>query len=126
MAYSKPDQWSHGDIPDAAAMNKYSDSLNAINAKTGVIGNQAQLWSYENFDAVNFANSDYYNVHQYRWLVYRGDGEIVDPSGAGDTVAVSGDGASILTYDLDEVSWLTQGKIYQLKDFVFCLEDNTP
>jgi len=123
MAYSKPDQWSHGDVPDATAMNKYSDSIAAIYAVANAVNMPAQLWSYENYDGTNFADSDYYLVHRYRWLVYRGDGEIVDPAGVGSNVNVSGSGTSILTYDLDEVSWLTPGKLYQLKDFVFALED---
>ncbi|KKN74835.1 hypothetical protein LCGC14_0387280 [marine sediment metagenome] len=126
MTYSKPRQWSHGDIPTAAIMNKYSDSLNAINASLSAVNMPAQLWSYENYDGTNFANSDYYMVHRYRYLIYRGNGEITDPSGVGDTVNVTGSGSSILTYDLKEISWLTPGKLYLPKDFVFCLEDKIP
>jgi len=125
MAYSKPDQWTHGDIPDAAAMNKYSDSLTAIYAVSNAVTMPAELWSYENFDVTNHANSNYYLVHRYRWLIYQGDGEIVDPSGVGATVTVSGSGTSILSYDLSDITWLTASKLYQLKDFVFCLEDKS-
>ena len=125
MAYSTPDQWTHGDIPTAAKMNKYSDSIVFLNDALGGASMAAQLWSYENYDGTNFANSDYYLTHRYRWLIFKGSGEIVDPGAVGDTVAVTAT-SGIETYDLNEVSWLTPGKLYQLKDFVFCLEDNLP
>ena len=32
MAYVAPPQWQHGDIPTAALMNRYRDSLNALKA----------------------------------------------------------------------------------------------
>lgn len=125
MAYSTPEQWSHGDVPTAAKMNKYSDSLNALYALANNATMPAQLWSYENFWPGTWDNSNYYFVHRYRWLIYRGDGEIVDPSGVGATVDVSGSGSDILAYDLDAIEWMTPGKLWQAKDFVFCLEDRT-
>lgn len=125
MAYSAPHRWTHGDIPDAGDnMQAYSDSLNYLE---GVLPssqwNPAQLWSYENWKVIH-ANSNYYLVRRKRYLIYRGDGEIVDPAGGGANVDVSGSGSAILAYDLDTIEWLTYGKLYNPKDFVFCFEDD--
>ena len=126
MAYSAPPHWTHGDEPDGAAIQTYADSLDYLH---GLIGdaahNFAVLWSYENVDA-GFAGSDFYLVHRFRWLIYRGDGELVDPSGAGETLTLSGDGVTLLAYDLDDVEWMTPGRLYIVKDCLFALEnDNT-
>lgn len=124
MAYSAPPHWVHGDEPTAALMQPYSDSLEAIH---DLVGDAARYyavpWNWEQVD-VDFAGSDFYLVHKFRWLVYQGDGELVDPSGAGETIVLSGSGASLLAYDLDGVDWLTPGRLYQCKDVVYCLENS--
>jgi len=43
---------------------------------------------------------------------------------AGETIVLSGSGASLLAYDLDGVDWLTPGRLYQCKDVVYCLENS--
>lgn len=123
MAYSAPTRWSHGDIPTAALMQPYSDDLNAIHAITGdAPRNYAVLWNFENVNP-SFAGSDFYFVHKRRWLIYRGNGELVDPSGAGATITLSGNGTALVAYDLDAVDWMTPGKLFQIKDCIVALEN---
>jgi hypothetical protein len=124
MAYSAPTRFSHGDIPTAALMQPYSDDLNFLEAALpSSQWNPAQLWSYENWNAIH-ENSNYYMVHAKRYLIYVGDGEIVDPAAGGENVDVSGDGDTVMSYDLDQVPWMTPGKLWNPKDFKFCFEDD--
>ena len=124
MSYAAPTRWKHGDTPTAALMQPYSDDLEALHAIVGdAPRNYAVLWSFDNVDP-DFAGSDFYFVHKRRWLIYRGDGELVDPSGAGTTITLSGSGTALLAYDLDGVDWMTPGKLYQCKDCVFALENS--
>ena len=125
MSYSAPDHWQHGDEPTAAAMNKYSDSLEALHA---ILGDAARHYLVpQNFDVEEPSlDHGFYGVHRLRWLIYRGDGELVDPSGAGATITLSGNGAAWIAYDLDGVEWMTPGRLYQLKDVIVAFEnDNT-
>lgn len=124
--YVAPTRWAHGDTPTATLLQPYSDDLETLHAVVGdAPRNYAVPWSFDNVD-VSFAGSDYYFVHKLRWLIYRGAGELVDPSGGGATITLSGNGTALIAYDLDGVDWMTPGKLYQAKDFYVCLEnDNT-
>lgn len=118
MAYTVPPQWAHGDYPTAANVNKFKTALDAVHDIVGDV----QL----NYPCITNLTVDkgYYFVHQYRWLHYRGDGEITDPAGAGDTVTISGDGNNFLVYDLLQVDWIYPGKLYEVKDVTMAAEDS--
>lgn len=118
MAYSVPDQWEHADVPTAAKMNKYSDSLNAINSWQGL---------YVGF-AIPKSNSEtLYIIHKWRWLWYMstsgGTATIVDPSGVNDDVTLADATSAMTVYDLSNVSWLVQGAAYKLTGFDYVSED---
>jgi hypothetical protein len=117
MAYAVPPTWQHGDYPTAVKIAKYKDGLDAIYATVGnvqlhpaVIRRMGEIESY-------------WLVNHYRWLIYRGDGGIHDPSGSGDTVALSGSGSTWLNYDLSQVDWIFPGKLYHVEDVLGCFED---
>src|SRR5690606_17500004 len=119
-AYSAPPTWVRGETVSAADINLYKTALDAAH---GLLGD----------DQFNFAvrqnnteDRGFFFQNRYRWLHYQGDGEIVDPSGTGETVTISGDGTNIVAYDLFNVSWLTQGVRYEVKDCVFACEDFDP
>lgn len=123
MSYSAPPRWAHGNTVSAASMQVYSDDITALYAALGGSGrNHALLWSYSNFNGTKFADSGFILVHRYQTLIYRGDGELVDPSGVGDTVNLEGDGTNLVYADLAAVDWLTPGKLYQVKDVVWAVE----
>lgn len=117
MAYVVPKEWQHGDYPTAAEMNKYKDGMDATHALTGDVKIHPAVLKNLTVD------KGYFFVHRHRWLIYRGDGEIVDPAGVGETVTIAGDGNAWLTYDLPQVTWLIPGKLYEVKDVVACFED---
>jgi hypothetical protein len=117
MAYAVPNEWAHGDYPTAAQMNKYKTGLDEIYTLTDDLKIHPAV-------LVNLTtDKGYYFVHRHNWLIYRGDGEIVDPLGAGETVTITGSGANWLAYELGQVEWLTSGKLYEVKDVVACFED---
>lgn len=121
MPYSVPFQWEHGDYPTAARMNLYKDGLDAIYATLG---------TYK----VNYAVArriapvqGYFFVHHHRWLIYRGNGRIEDPLEIGEDVSLSPpDTTNWYSYDLRQVDWLFEGKIYQVQAVEGCFEDVEP
>lgn len=121
MSYSVPPRWSHGDIPDATAMNKYSDSLDAIYAVLG----DAQMFFPAAAAIPAEDNDQHYLIHRYRWLWFEGAGAIEDPSGAGDDVTLSDDGAPTRV-DLRSVSWLAPGMLYKVTGSTWCMETRNP
>lgn len=118
MAYVAPPRWQHGNQPAADNMNLYKTALDALHDLIG----DAEL----NYPCITnlTTGKGFYFVHQYRWLHYRGDGEIVDPSGAGETVTISGSGNNFVVLDLMQVDWIYPGKLYEVKDVVAALEDS--
>lgn len=126
MAYTAPTRWGHGDQPNSANTQPYSDDLTVIHDIIGDEGrNYAVLWNADLWPASYGSMGAYYMQHRYRYLIYRGEGELEDPSGAGETIALSGDGSSLIAYDLNDVEWMTDGKLYRVDSCVVCLEINT-
>lgn len=123
MAYSTPDRWAHGDQPNATNMQKYSDSLNAIYALVG----DAEYF----FPAANLygGETDTHVIrHTYRWLFFVGDGTLEDPDAAGETITLTdgyGDGTEN-RYDLNSVTWLAPGKLYNVAECTWAMEDPDP
>ena len=117
MAYIAPNRWSHGDYPTAANMNKYKTGLDDIYARIGTVGiNPTVCFRKSGVES-------FWLMHQQRWLLYRGEGKIVDPAGAGEDVALSGAGAEWFSYDLLQVEWIYPGKLYHVDDLDACFED---
>lgn len=118
MAYATPEQWTHGEYPTAAKVNKYKTGLDEVYALLGTY--QINLATASRLSTVQ----GFYLVHHHRWLLYRDAGQIEDPSGVGEMVAISaaGDGGWT-SYDLTQVSWLTPGSVYQVQDVLCCFED---
>lgn len=121
MAYTPPEQWSHGDYPTAAKMNKYKDGLDAIYAAFG---------TYPINPAVARRISPtqgYYFLHSHRWLLYRGAGTIEDSAGVGETINLSeAEDMGWTNFDLDTIDWMRPGKLYQVQGVIACLEDYEP
>lgn len=117
MSYTPPKQWSHGDQPDAAELNKYSDGLTYLNSMIG--GSQLN-------PAVFYSQMEdgqlFYLVHKRRYLLYVSTGAIEDPAGVNASISL-GNTQAINVYDLEQVAWLTPGKLYRVKGCSCCIED---
>ena len=119
MAYQVPKQWSHGDQPTAADMQKYSDALNALNASFG-----SAFYNFATPYSLYDDTQEYYFVHARQYLIYTSTGTIEDPAGVEASVTLSSSGV-FNSYDLDQVGWLTYGMLYQVIGCSVCLESDT-
>ena len=118
MSYSTPKQWSHGDQPTAENMQKYSDSLNYLYAAIG----SGQLNFAVPYSRMEDAQ-EFWLVHKRRYLIYKSTGKIYDPTGANNPISLSNP-ADINVYDLEQIVWMTPGKLYRVVGCSVCMEDD--
>ena len=144
MAYSTPVQWSHGDTePTAAQLNKYKDNDVAIYAALGdemkiaPAGINAENGPYAGGTPDRRENSRLIFVHKYRWLYFRGTGDLYSFSAAAGTagddlssvqavadteVALTDSTNAMNLYDLSDVTWLSYGQAYQITGLDWAIE----
>jgi uncharacterized protein YcfL len=107
----------HGETLVAARLTQLAANLDAAHDRMG----DASL----NFPAANaIAGEDNdlaYMVHRYRWFWFKSSGTIVDPANAANTVTLTEDTEPTLM-DLNSVSWLYPGKLYQITGVTWCME----
>ena len=111
-----PKQWAHGDRVTHTEMNKYGTALTEAHDSLGDA-------------AVNplnliISNAEFCIRHTYRYLHYTSVGELVDPAGLRDNVALSEDdeiNKGVL--DLESLGWLSYGAIYYVTGVSACTED---
>jgi len=121
MAYERPKQWEHGDIPTDVDMNHYSNSLVYLEPFF-VVRNLFVAKRDNGGDGVTFTLQK-----RFRWLHYiiasaKDNGELQDPAGVQDNVVLDkGDGGWIVL-DLNTITWLTPGKLYFVKDAAVAVE----
>lgn len=126
MAYSRPAQWSHGDIPTAALLNIWLDNLDAIKAILDVTEPVpvAPVYMGDEDDA------EWSFVHLQRYLRYGDEAELYDPTNRA-AHSVSLPEPDVATgvkgvYDLDTISWLEYGMTYILEGCAWAMEDADP
>lgn len=125
MAYQTLPQWAHGDTVNAAAMNKYRDSLNAVRALSA-----GKLWIPATpvlwlgiLGAPDTSKYKYELMHKYRYLIYIGEGKLYSADESETTtLANSAGGTGTNTYDLEGVNWLSYGQRYIVKGVTVCME----
>jgi len=116
-SYTPPPQWSRGNAVTTTKINKYKTALDAAHS---YLVNQQMAWAArEN----NTEDRGFFIRNRWRWLHYVGNGEIVDPSGAGTTTEITGSGTEVQVYDLYSTDWMAQGMLYEVKDCTFAVED---
>lgn len=120
MAYAAITPFAHGQQLAAAPLTQLADNLDAIHA----ILEDVQKFYPAAAVVSGEPNDQHYFIHRYRWLWFKDTGAIVDPAGAGASVNVSGDTPTRV--DLRTVSWLTQGKLYQVTGCTWAMETRTP
>jgi hypothetical protein len=118
MAYQIPKHWTHGNIPTAADMNKYSDALNAIHAIVGDV-----LMARPSAHALAGVDNDYHVfVHRYRWLKYQSTGSIEDIGDpVNNTQDLAEDGEPTIL-DLNTIDWMYPGKLYAVTGCTYAQE----
>lgn len=118
MAYSKPTYWTHGDIPTAVNLNKYSADLNQIHTEIGDVA--------RNPASPKTTSGSYYTfVHRYRWLYFESTGKIESIDGS-QSVSISEQNDTVTLYDLDSVNWLYYGSLYKVTGVSFAVESLEP
>lgn len=117
MAYQVPNQWSHADRISATALNKYSDSIVAINAASVNGGLNFAIPYSTMIDA-----QEYWVVHSKPFLIYASTGVLVDPTGVNDDITLSSE-TTYNSYSVESVPWLFYGDIYKVVGCSVCFED---
>jgi hypothetical protein len=119
-AYTTPVNWSAGAPVPAANINRYKTGLDAAHE---LIGGVRVLQPVRQN---NTEDRGYFLWHQYRWLVYIGDGTINGPNGVAEDIALTGDGGNMVVYDLANVEWLSAGQLYEIEGCTVAMEDDLP
>ena len=125
MAYEIPKVWTHGDIPTAADMNKYSDGENAMYASGAfklhvpVTLSRFDLTILDTIWAIPAVTLVYTMVHRLRWLIYKGSGLM---SFGSDSATLTDHGGTN-TLDLETIGWLEYGMIYSITGVTWVVED---
>ena len=125
MAYETPPQWIHGNIVDATKMQKYSDSIVALNTAFGAN-------SLQNVAGVDVHGTDefwqdwgrWYFINTHRYLWYKGEGFITDPSDGSRQQALSETATDDTweRFDLSTVDWIYPGFLYEVTQVRGALE----
>jgi hypothetical protein len=117
MSWSTPPTWAHGDTVAHTDMQIYSDDENAIYAKMGSV-----LLNFPSANAIPGEDNDLaYMVHRYRWFWFKSNGTLVDPANSANTVTLTEDTEPTML-DLNSVSWLYPGKLYQITGVTWSME----
>ena len=116
MAYAVPPRWAHGDVTVSAAnMNKYSDSIVAIEARVGTAATSIATLG-------GWSEATIWLFHRDRYLYFMSNGAIVDPAAVGDSVTLTETDGWITVMDLDTVDWLVYGDLYKVTGVSWCQE----
>lgn len=123
MAYERPKQWEHGDIPTAADFNHYTNSLIYLNPFF-VVRAFHTARKDNGGDGVTFAVTK-----RFRWFHYivasgKDDGQIQDPAGVFEAVALDKGSGGWVVLDLNGIDWLTPGFLYLVEDVAVALESS--
>jgi len=127
MAYLPPPRWSHGGVNvSAARMNILSDDETDLNSRLGGDEHHA-VGKFELPPTPVVLVEPVAFVHLWRWLWYMtivGEtATISDPSGANPDTTLPDSDTVMVVYDLADVSWLTQGQVYELTGCQYGCED---
>lgn len=111
MSYTETDLFVHGEYPTAAQMNQLISNQSHFNAVLDLVTYGAKDGSRLVF------------VHSFRYLWFKGTGQIIDFAEPSNTVSVSESDTDTMTiYDLDGISWMYYGKIYYVYNCTTALE----
>lgn len=124
---------NNGDNFSSTKMNEIKTELDLIYlaASSGYVNHAvANLFPYSEQDGErdNSRESRFTFIHKHRYLLYsmfdpNDTAIIIDPSGLNDSIALTGVGRDEYgEYDLDSISWLSVGMLYQLREVLWAVE----
>ena len=100
-------QWSHGDTVSAANMNAYSTELTALHDRIG--NTRIRMATPNQYGSGNI----YRFVHRNRWLHFKSTGQIKNAAGT-QQATLSPINDTYTSFDLQSLSWLAYGDLYQV------------
>lgn len=118
MAYSTPKQWIHGELVIAGEMEKYNDSIDALNTAFASFGAPTAGYSLQNVAGTDIADGRWYFIHTHRYLWYKGKGFITHPDDGTIQMSLS-ETATDTTwerFDLSTVDWIYPGLLYEVTE----------
>lgn len=102
----------------AAALNQFVAELTALNLP---------VWPPANLAGPIERSEGKFTLHrQRRYLVFKSQGDLVDPTGANPSVSLSEQEGEYTSLDLDSVEWLAYGMEYRVTGVSTCYEDDLP
>ena len=112
-------QWSHGDKVTAAYLNAYSTGLTTL---------RAAIKDAEIVPCVphKYGSGNIYRfVHRNRWLHFKSTGQIKNAAGT-QQATLSPINDTYTSFDLQTLSWLAYGQLYQVVGCDMASEEETP
>ncbi len=126
MSYVPIDPVEHTDSVTIATFNNLKTGIDAIYDILGTTAvNYPAIGNYEfGPNSPDNDQSQLTFIHTNRYLLYEGDGTIIDPSGVGADIAISDPETTdeVGEYDMDSVDWLTYGMQYRVQGVNWCME----
>lgn len=117
MSWSAPKAWAHGDTVAHTDMQTYSDDEDAIHDRMGDV-----LLNWPSANAIPLEDNDLaYMIHRFRYFWFKSNGTMIDPADSANTVTLTEDEEPTML-DLNSVSWLYPGKLYQITGVTWCME----
>ena len=111
-------QWSHGDTVSAADLNAYSTALTALHAR--ILNTRIRMATPNQYGTGNI----YRFVHRNRWLHFKSTGQIKNSDGS-QQATLSPINDTYTSFDLQSVSWLAYGDLYQVVGCQMASEEST-
>ncbi len=111
-------QWSHGDTVTAAYLNAYSTELTALHDR--IFNTRIRMATPNQYGSGNI----YRFVHRNRWLHFKSTGQIKNAAGT-QQATLSPINDTYTSFDLQSVSWLAYGDLYQVVGCQMASEEST-
>ena len=100
-------QWTHGDTVTAAYLNAYSTELTALHNR--ILNTRIRMATPHQYGSGNI----YWFVHRNRWLHFKSTGQIMNAGGT-QQATLSPINDTYTSLDLQSLSWLAYGDLYQV------------
>lgn len=129
MSYVPTSSVEEGAVAAHTIFQQIKDNIYAIYDAAGTDEiNEAAAYNPEHGAHATWTEGSFLTIfHTFRYLAYGSTGEIIDPSGIGDPIAITDPDSDAETgpigfYDLEGIDWLTYGMVYRVEGVTWCRE----